>query len=114
MKVNKQGSEFWNSLVSLAHKPNYQDVTLVCSDSKVRGARLLLAMTFPHMKELLRERREEEMVVIMPDTKAEEVNNKLADFLFNGNSIDVKEEPIELDTSVTSRSKSAENGNERE
>ena len=116
LEEKKQESEFWNSLVSLAHKPMYQDVTLVCSDSRLRGARLLLAITFPYMKELLKERREEEMVVIMPDTKAEEVNNKLADFLINGNRIHVKEEPseesIDLDTNVTSRSESAANGPE--
>ena len=79
----------------MADKPVYQDVTLVCADSKVRGAKLLLAITFPHMKEMLKERREEEMVVIMPDIKAEEVNNKLVDFLLNGNMLEVKEEPSE-------------------
>ena len=91
----KQSLEFWDSLVSLARYPNYQDVTLVCDDSIFRGARLLLAMVFPHLKDLLEERMMEDMVVIMTDTKVEEVNNKLADFLLNGNMLALKEEPIE-------------------
>ena len=96
MEEEKQPlAEFWNSLVCLAQKADYQDVALVCGDGRVRGARMLLAMVFPHMKNMLRERSEEEVVVIMPDTGADEVNSKIADFLTGGAPASVKKEPLE-------------------
>ena len=84
--------EICSSLAALSRQENFQDVRMVCQDGEVRGARLVLALAFPHMEEVMEEREEEELVLILPHMQVTEVTNRLEDFLKYTPKVEVKEE----------------------
>jgi len=84
--------EICSSLAALSRQENFQDVRMVCQDGEVRGARLVLALAFPHMEEVMEEREEEELVLILPHMQVVEVTNRLEDFLLPATKLEVKEE----------------------
>ena len=84
--------EICSSLAALSRQENFQDVRMVCQDGEVRGARLVLALAFPHMEEVMEEREEEELVLILPHMQVAEVTNRLEDFLKYTPKVEVKEE----------------------
>jgi len=84
--------EICSSLAALSRQENFQDVRMVCQDGEVRGARLVLALAFPHMEEAMEEREEEELVLILPHMQAVDVTNRLEDFLRYLPKVEVKDE----------------------
>jgi len=84
--------EICSSLAAMSKQENFQDVRMVCQDGEVRGARLVLALAFPHMEEAMEEREEEELVLILPHMQAVDVTNRLEDFLRYLPKVEVKEE----------------------
>jgi len=84
--------EICSSLAAMSKQENFQDVRMVCQDGEVRGARLVLALAFPHMEEVMEEREEEELVLILPHMQVVEVTNRLKDFLKYTPKVEVKEE----------------------
>ena len=83
--------EIQEMLMRSAVKDCYNDVMVVCKDNTVWESRVILALAYPLMAEILRDRNEDkELVLILPDFTAEEVNTRVAQFL-SGN---IKEETI--------------------
>ena len=82
----RRGSELLECLASMAADWKNQDCKLRCKEGKVvSGVRVLLALAYPTMMEVLKERgdEEEDLVLILPDFQAEEVQTRMDD-LFNG------------------------------
>lgn len=65
----------------LAQSPIYQDVVMVCQDSRISGSRLLLALAYPLLTEILKGRDEDELVLLLPDFLTQEVTDMVTDFL---------------------------------
>ena len=63
-------------LISQSQMTIYQDVTVVCEDKILLLVKPLLAMAYPLMTELLRD-REEHITVLMPGFKAKDVNARV-------------------------------------
>ena len=79
-------------LIRSAVKDYYKDVKVVCKDNTVWGPRVILALAYPLMAEILRDRNEDkELVLILPDFTAQEVNTRVSEFLCG----DIKEEVME-------------------
>ena len=90
-------SEIQEMLTSSAVKDYYMDVMVVCKDDTVWGSRVILALAYPLMAEILRDRNEDkELVLILPDFTAQEVNTRVEEFLC-GN---IKQETIEDNVEV--------------
>ena len=98
----RRGSEMVECLAAMAKDKKNQDCKLRCKEGKVvSSVRILLALAYPTMMEVLKEREddEEELVLILPDFQAEEVNTRFDD-LFRGKiklEVPVKKENVELD-----------------
>jgi len=89
---NERIDEICCSLAAMSKQENFQDVRMVFQDGEVRGARLVLALAFPHMWEVMEERREEELVLILPHMQVVEVTNRLEDILLPKAKLEVKGE----------------------
>ena len=75
----------------------YNDVMVVCKDNTVWGPRVILALAYPLMAEILRDRNEDkELVLILPDFTAQEVNTRVEEFLCGHIKEDVKVENVEV------------------
>ena len=98
----RRGGELLECLASMATDRKNQDCKLRCKDGQiVSGVRVLLALAYPTMMKVLKERRDEEedLVLILPDFQAEEVRARMDD-LFKGRiklEVPVKKEQIEVD-----------------
>ena len=61
-------SEIQAMLTRSAVQDYYKDVMVVCKDNTVWGPRVILALAYPLMAEILRDRNEDmELVLILPD-----------------------------------------------
>ena len=81
LKADK--TDIFVTLVSSVQKDCYKDVMIVCEDDTVWGPKVILALTFPLMAEILREREEEkELVLLLPDFTVKEVNTRIEQFLY--------------------------------
>ena len=61
-------SEIQETLTRSAVQDYYKDVKVVCKDNTVWGPRVILALAYPLMAEILRDRNEDmELVLILPD-----------------------------------------------
>ena len=96
-----RGFELMECLSSMATDWKNQDCKLRCKEGQVvSGVRVLLALAFPSMMKVLKERgdEEEELVLILPDFNAEEVRTRMDD-LFKGKiklEVPVKSEQVEV------------------
>ena len=96
-----RGFELMECLSSMATDWKNQDCKLRCKEGQVvSGVRVLLALAFPSMMKVLKERgdEEEELVLILPDFNAEEVRTRMDD-LFKGKiklEVPVKTEQVEV------------------
>ena len=71
--------------MTLAQEDTYQDVMLVCKDEIIWGVRVLLALAYPLMAEVLKEKSEQkELVVLLPDFKSLDVKSRVEEFLTSG------------------------------
>ena len=70
-----------NSLTSLCQETVLHDVTLVCGDGTMKSSRALLALAFPPLMEVLKNREEEVLVLIMPDFTQVEIKDLLRKLL---------------------------------
>ena len=70
-----------NSLTSLCQEPVLHDVILVCGDGTIQSSRALLALAFPPLMKVLKNREEEVLVLIMPDFTQVEIEDLLRKLL---------------------------------
>ena len=73
--------ELWGSLATLSRNPNYQDTRLIFSDGELRSSRLLLSLTCSFLAPLLRERKDGELIVLLPQFRTREVSSQLNSLL---------------------------------
>ena len=70
------------ALASLATKDCYKDVRLECKNGSLWGVRVILALAYPFMADLIRDREQQkELVLLLPDFTVEEVDARLEEFL---------------------------------
>ena len=69
-------------LASKTHQPD-PEVRLVCQEQEVRCSKLLLAMAWSDLHQLLSRRQEQEVVLLLPEYRGQEVQSRLEDFLMN-------------------------------
>jgi len=75
-------TDIHKTLSKLAVKHCYKDVKLICCDDTIWSVRVILALVYPHMADILKDRNQEkELVLILPDITAEEVITKVEQFL---------------------------------
>ena len=70
-----------NCLESLCQETVLHDVTLACGDGKMESSRALIALAFPTLQEMLKNREEVFLVLIMPDFILEEITKTLQNLL---------------------------------
>ena len=66
-----------NSFPQLFEETVLHDVTLACGDGKINSSRALLALAFPLLEEVLKNREEEVLVLVMPDFTQAEIRQLL-------------------------------------
>ena len=64
-------------LASLAEDPQYQDTVVFCQDGIVRASRFILALSLPFLRRPLKDRDEEEVVIVMPKFRTSEIRNAM-------------------------------------
>jgi len=64
-------------LASLSEDPRYQDTVVFCQDGIVRASRFILSLSLPFLKRPLRDRDEEEVVIVMPNFASSEVREAM-------------------------------------
>ena len=67
--------ELWRSLATLSRNPNYQDARLIFSDGELRSSRLLLSLACSFLAPLVRESKDGELVVLLPQFRTREVSS---------------------------------------
>ena len=72
-----------SGLASLCNETVFHDVTLVCSDGKMQCSRVLLALAYSSLVEVLKNREEETPVLIMPEFGQTEIRKLLKTFVDN-------------------------------
>jgi len=78
---------------SYADNDQFQDTTLVCRDQTISSSKLLLALAFPTLENILLVREEcLDLVIFLPDFTAENVRNMLNNFLFGDNTVDQQQD----------------------
>ena len=75
-----------NSFSSLCQERVLHDVTLACSDGKMKCSRAVLALAYSPLEEMLKNREEEVLVLIMPDFSQVEIKQVLETMLL-GNTV---------------------------
>ena len=84
--------DFWGDLLALSGVPSYQDIKLICQDGELSGSRLLLSLTLPYLEPFVKDRDEEdEIVVLLPQYKISDVAGRMEDVL---RRVDVKDEAL--------------------
>ena len=85
VNITKHMDDIQTFLMTLAQENTYQDVVLVCKDEVIWSVRVLLALAYPLMAEVLKERSEQkELVVFLPDFKSQEVKARVEEILTSG------------------------------
>ena len=85
-------SDLWGNLLALSRVSSYQDIKLLCQDGEICSSRLLLSLTLPYIEPLVRDRDEEdEIVVLLPQYKINDVVGRMEEVLHR---VDVKEETL--------------------
>ena len=72
-----------SSFASLCNETMFHDVTLACSDGKIQCSRVLLALAYSPLAEVLKNREEETLVLIMPDFGHAEIGKLLKTLVEN-------------------------------
>ena len=99
VNITKQMDDTQIFLMNQAQADTYQDVMLACQDEVIWGVRVLLALAYPLMAEVLKERSEqEELVVFLPDFKSQEVKDRVQEILTSGIKIENEREEQNGDT----------------
>ena len=75
---NGDRHRFPDCLASLSEDSRYQDTVLVCQDGEVRASRFILTLCLPFLRRPLRDREEDEVVIVMPNFKC----NLIKDAMF--------------------------------
>ena len=66
-----------NSFPQLFEDTVLHDVTLACGDGKMKSSRALVALAFPLLEEVLKNREEEVLVLVMPEFSQAEIRQLL-------------------------------------
>ena len=74
---NGYRDELPGCLASLSEDPRYQDTVLVCQDGVVRASRFILTLCLPFLRRPLRDRDEEEVVIVMPSFASQLVKDAM-------------------------------------
>ena len=69
--------EVTETIVEIMDSPTLSDTVLACFDGKMRVPRVLLALAYPSLYGILRDREEEEITLILPQFRSEEVVARL-------------------------------------
>ena len=72
-----------SSFASLCNDTVLHDVTLACNDGQMQSSRALLALAYSPLMEVLKNREEETLVLIMPDFSQAEIRTLLDNLLIN-------------------------------
>ena len=80
---NNNISPVLNSFQSLCNETVIHDVTLACEDGKMESSRALLALAFPPLQDMLKNREEDFLVLIMPDCIKDEIAQVLTKLMSN-------------------------------
>ena len=99
VNITKYMDDIQIFLMTLAQEDTYKDVMLVCKDEVIWGVRVLLALAYPLMAEVLKERSEQkELVVFLPDFKSQEVKARVEEILTSGIKKESDREEQNVDT----------------
>ena len=77
-------------LASLSEDPSYQDTVLVCQDGVVRASRFILTLCLPFLRRPLKDRQEDEVVVVMPNFTSKLVKEAMLKIFHASGKIDEK------------------------
>ena len=83
---NNDMAPLLNSFSSLCQERVLHDVTLACSDGKMQSSRAVLALAYSPLEEVLKNREEDILVLIMPDFSQVEIRQLLETMLL-GNTV---------------------------
>merc|ERR1719449_494791 len=75
---NSYRDQLPEGLTSLSEDPRYQDTVVFCQDGIVRASRFILALSLPFLRRPLRDRDEEEVVIVMPNYACREIREAMA------------------------------------
>ena len=85
----------------------FNDVLLVCEDEEMAASRIILALAFPEFKEVLKHRDDDDLTVILPNCRTEEVKQNII-ALFNVQ--EVTKHPNVTDRVISNDTKSNHSG----
>ena len=89
--------ELWGSLATLSRNPNFQDARLIFSDGELRSSRLLLSLSCSFLAPLVRESKDGELVVLLPQFKTREVSSQLDNLLQEHGALEFVKDEVPSD-----------------